>query len=104
MVLSKCHVMIGPGYSRLSGDAARAADRGKELGNPNRVGRICQEYNTNRRADRVTWDNWGNQDGYLGRWADWVTRDSWGNQDYDLVQWTNWVTLDSRGNRDGGSG
>jgi hypothetical protein len=37
MVLSKGHEVIRLGYSRLSGDAARVADRGEESGNPNRV-------------------------------------------------------------------
>jgi hypothetical protein len=38
MVLSKGHKVIRLGYSRLSGDGARAADRGEESGNPNQVG------------------------------------------------------------------
>jgi hypothetical protein len=67
MVLSKGCEVVWPGYSRLPGDAARVADRRGESGNPNRVDRVCQEYNTNRWTDRVTQDSWGNRDGYLGQ-------------------------------------
>jgi hypothetical protein len=76
MVLSKGCEVVGPGYSRLSGDATRVTDRGGESGSPNRVDR---EYDTDRWTDRVTRDCRGNRDGYSGRRADWVTRDSWGN-------------------------
>jgi hypothetical protein len=38
MVLSKAPEVVGQGYPRLSWDATRAADRGEESGNPNRVG------------------------------------------------------------------
>jgi hypothetical protein len=37
MVLSKGHEVVGPGYSRLLGDAARATDKGEETGNLGRV-------------------------------------------------------------------
>jgi hypothetical protein len=37
MVLSKEREVVGPGYSRLSRDAARVTDRGQDSGNPNRV-------------------------------------------------------------------
>jgi hypothetical protein len=57
MVLSKGCEVVGPGYSRLSGDAARAADRGEKSSNPGRVG---WEYDTDRRIDRVTRDSRGN--------------------------------------------
>jgi hypothetical protein len=40
-VLSKGHEVVGPGYSRLSGDAARVTDKGEVSGNPNQVGRVC---------------------------------------------------------------
>jgi hypothetical protein len=46
-VLSKGREVVGLGYSRLSGDAARVADRGGESGNPNWVDRVHQEYDTN---------------------------------------------------------
>jgi hypothetical protein len=59
MVFSKAHEVIRLGYSRLSGDAARAADRGEESGNPNRVGRVHREHDADRRADRVTRDSSG---------------------------------------------
>jgi hypothetical protein len=40
MVLSMDRQVVGLGYSRLSGDAARVADRGRESDNPNWVGRV----------------------------------------------------------------
>jgi hypothetical protein len=76
MVLSKGCEVVRPGYSRLSGDAARVADRGGVSGSPNRVDRVHHEYDTDRQTDQVTQDSWGNRDGYSGRQADWVTRDS----------------------------
>jgi hypothetical protein len=104
MVLSKGLEVVGPGYSRLSGDAARVTDRVEESGNPNRVNRVRREYDMDQRTDQVTQDSRGNRDGYSGRRADRVTRDSPGNQDYDSSRQTDWVTRDSRGNRGGGSG
>jgi hypothetical protein len=100
MVLSKDHEVVGPGYSRLSGDATRVTDRGRESGNPNRVDRVHREYDTDRRIDWVTRDSRGNQDGYSGRQIDWVTQDSWGNRDGGSSQQANRVTRVSRGNRD----
>jgi hypothetical protein len=79
MVLSKGREVVRPGYPTLLGDAARAADKGEELGNPNWVGRVHQEYDTDRRVDRVTQDSRGNQDGGSGQQAAWVTRVSQGN-------------------------
>jgi hypothetical protein len=69
-VLSKGHEVVGPGYLRLSGNAARVTTRGGESGNPNRVDRVRQEYDTDRRTDRVTRDSRGNRDRYSGRRAD----------------------------------
>jgi hypothetical protein len=40
--------VVRPGYSRLSGDVARVADRGGESGNPNRVDRVHREYDTDQ--------------------------------------------------------
>jgi hypothetical protein len=74
MVLYKGHEVVGLGYSRLSGDAARVADRGRESDNPNRVGRVCQEYNMDRWTDWVTRGGRGIQDGGSGQQADRVTR------------------------------
>jgi hypothetical protein len=54
MVLSHVHEVVRPGYSRLSGDVARVADRGGESGNPNRVDQVHREYDTDRWIDRVT--------------------------------------------------
>jgi hypothetical protein len=65
MVLLKGHEVVRSGYSRLSGDAARVADRG-ESSNPSRVDRVRREYDTNRRTDRVTRDNRGNRNGGSG--------------------------------------
>jgi hypothetical protein len=62
-VLSKGCDVVGPSYSRLSGDDARVADRGGESGNPNRVDRVRREYDTDWQTDRVTQDSRGNQDG-----------------------------------------
>jgi hypothetical protein len=103
-VLSKGREVVGPGYSRLSGDAARVVDKGEESSNPIRVDRVHREYDTDRRTDWVTRDNQGNRDGCSGWWANWVTRDSRGNQDYDSSRRIDWVTQDSQGNWDGGSG
>jgi hypothetical protein len=47
-VLSKGHEVVKQGYSRLSGHAARATDRGGESGNPNWVDRVHQEYDIDR--------------------------------------------------------
>jgi hypothetical protein len=54
MALSKGHEVVRPGYSRLLGDAARVADKGGELGNPNRVERLRQKYDMDRQTYRVT--------------------------------------------------
>jgi hypothetical protein len=70
MVLSKGHEVVGPGYLRLLGDAARVTNRGEESCNPNRVHR---KYDMDRRTYRVTQGSQGNQDGYSGRRADQVT-------------------------------
>jgi hypothetical protein len=48
MVLSKGREVVGLGYSRLAGDAARIVDRGGESGSPNRVDRVHWEYDTDR--------------------------------------------------------
>jgi hypothetical protein len=78
MVLSKGCEVVRLCYPRISGDAARAADRGEESGNPNRVRRVHQEYDTDRQIDQVTRDNRGNREGYSGQRADQLTRDSRG--------------------------
>jgi hypothetical protein len=64
-VLSKGHEVVGLGYSRLSGDAARVVDIGAESGNPNWVDRVHREYDKDRQTDRVTQDSWGNRDSNL---------------------------------------
>jgi hypothetical protein len=46
-VLSNGREVIRLGYSRLSGGAARVADRGGESGNLNQVDWIHREYDTN---------------------------------------------------------
>jgi hypothetical protein len=67
MVLSKGCEVVGPGYSRLSRDAARVTNRGGESGNPNRVDRVHREYDTDQRIDRITRDSRGNRDGQGNR-------------------------------------
>jgi hypothetical protein len=79
-VLSKGREVVGPGYSRLPGDAARVMDRG-ELGKPNRVDRVHREYDTDRRTGRVTQDRRGNRDSGSGQQANRVTRAGQGNRD-----------------------
>jgi hypothetical protein len=76
MVLSKGHEVVKLGYSRLSEDATRAADRGEESGN---LSWVHWEYDMDQQIDRVTRDSRGNWDEYSGRRRDWVTQDSWGN-------------------------
>jgi hypothetical protein len=62
MVLSKGFKVIGPGYSRLlGGGAARVAYRGRELDNPNWVGQVLREYDTDQQIDWVTRGSQGNQ-------------------------------------------
>jgi hypothetical protein len=104
MVLANGREVVGPGYSRLLGDAARVANRGGESVSPNRVDQVRWENDTDQWTDPVTRDSWGKRDEYSGRWADRVTRDSRGNQDYDSGRRTDWVTQDSQGNWDGGLG
>jgi hypothetical protein len=60
MVWSKRREVVRPGYSRLSGDAGRVTDRGGESGNPNWVGRVHREYDTDQRTYQVTQESWGN--------------------------------------------
>jgi hypothetical protein len=50
-VLSKGHEVVRPGYSRLSGDATRVADRRGESGNPNRVDQVHQ--NTTQISEQI---------------------------------------------------
>jgi hypothetical protein len=100
MVLSKGCEVVGLGYSRLLGDAARATDRGEESGNLSWGGRVRRDYNTDRQIDRVTWDSRGNWDRYSGRRTDWVTQDSRGNRDGGSGQQADRVTRVSQGNRD----
>jgi hypothetical protein len=66
MVLSKGHKVVRLGYSRLSGDATRVIDKGRESDNPNWVDRVRREYDPDRRTDRVTQDIRSNRDGYSG--------------------------------------
>jgi hypothetical protein len=81
MVLSKGHEVVGPGYSRMSGDVVRVMDRGRELDNPNRVGWVPQDYGMDRRTDWVTRGSQDNWDGGSGQQADQVTWVSHGNGD-----------------------
>jgi hypothetical protein len=68
VVLSKGREVVGPGYSRLTGAAAKVTDRGENLSNPSRVNqvskkeqhysslvsRVSQDNNTDRQANRVS--------------------------------------------------
>jgi hypothetical protein len=100
MVLSKGCEVVGPGYSRLLGNAARVVDRGRESGSPKRAEWVHWEYDIDQQTDQVTRDSRGNRDGYLGQWADRVTRDSRGNRDGGSGQQADRVTWLSQGNRD----
>jgi predicted secreted protein len=42
VVLSKGHVVVRPGYSRLTGAATKATDRGENLGNSSQVKRVSK--------------------------------------------------------------
>jgi hypothetical protein len=64
VVLSKGREVVGPGYSRVTGVAAKVTDKRENSGNHvrvNRVGkteqhypsRVSQNSNTDRQADRV---------------------------------------------------
>jgi hypothetical protein len=68
VVMSKGHEVVGPGYMRLTGVAAKVTDRGENSGNPGqvnqdsnmdrqayRVSRVRQNSSMDRRADRVSW-------------------------------------------------
>jgi hypothetical protein len=72
-VLSKGREVVRLGYLRLSGDAARVVDRGRESDNFNRVGRVRQEYDTDRWTDWVTRGGRGIWDSDSGQQADQVT-------------------------------
>jgi hypothetical protein len=52
--MSKGREVVGPGYSRLAGAAAKVTDRGDNLGNSSQV---SQDNNMDRQADRVSQDN-----------------------------------------------
>jgi hypothetical protein len=51
VVLSKGHVVVGLGYSRLTGAATKVTDRGENSGNPSR---ISQDNGTDQQADQVS--------------------------------------------------
>jgi hypothetical protein len=70
VVLSKGNEVVGLGYSRLTGAAAKVMDMGENSGNPNRVSWVSRDNSTDRQADRVSQDNNNSMD-----WqADWVGR------------------------------
>jgi hypothetical protein len=82
VVLSKGREVVGPGYSRLTSDAATVTDRGENLGNPSlvnwvsktkqhypsRVSQVSQDNSMDRQADRVS------QGRSTDRWAVRVSR------------------------------
>jgi hypothetical protein len=68
VVLSKGREVVRPGYSRLTGAAAKVTDRGENSDNPSQVNRVSkteqrylsrvnQDSNTDRQADRVSQEN-----------------------------------------------
>jgi hypothetical protein len=80
VVLSKGHEVVGLGYSRLTGVAAKVIDKGENSSNYSRVnrfskaeqhypsqvsqvGRVCQNSRTDRWTDRVSWVNRDSQVG-----------------------------------------
>jgi hypothetical protein len=85
VVLSKGREVVGPGYSRLTSDAATVTDRGENLGNPSlvncvsktkqhypsRVNQVSQDNSTDRQADRVSRVSQGRS---TDRWAVRVSR------------------------------
>jgi hypothetical protein len=58
VVLSKGREMVGSGYSRLTGDATKVADRGENSGNPSQVNRVSKtEQHYPSLVSRVSQDN-----------------------------------------------
>jgi hypothetical protein len=53
VVLSKGHEVVGPGYSRMIGVAAKVANKRENSGNHNWVNQVSQNNNIDRQADRV---------------------------------------------------
>jgi hypothetical protein len=72
VVLSKGREVVGPGYSRVKGVAAKVTDKRENSGNHDRVNRVSkteqhylsrvnrfsQNNNTDRQADRVGQATW----------------------------------------------
>jgi hypothetical protein len=56
VVLSKGREVVRPGYSRVTGVAERVTDKKENPGNHDQVNRVSQNSNTDRQADRVSWD------------------------------------------------
>jgi hypothetical protein len=53
VVLSKGHKVVRPGYSRVTGVAAKVMDKRENSGNHDRVNRVSRNSNTYRQADQV---------------------------------------------------
>jgi hypothetical protein len=53
VVLSKGHEVVGPGYSRMTGVAAKVANKRENSGNHDWVNQVSQNNNIDRQADRV---------------------------------------------------
>jgi hypothetical protein len=72
VVLSKGREVVGPGYSRVKGVAAKVMDKRENSGNhgrvnrvskmeqhyPSQVNRVSQNNNTDQQADRVGQATW----------------------------------------------
>jgi hypothetical protein len=76
VVLSKGHEVVGPGYSSLTGAAAKVTDMGENSANSRRVNRVRKmEQHYPSRGNRV------NQISSADQRAGWVSR----------VNWVSWV-------------
>jgi hypothetical protein len=53
VVLSKGHEVVGPGYLRVTGVAAKVTDKSNNLDNHDQVNQVSQNSNMDRQADRV---------------------------------------------------
>jgi hypothetical protein len=85
VVLSKGQKVVGPGYSKLIGAAAKVTDTGENLGNPSQLNQVSKtEQHYLRWVSRVSQDNimdWQtdrvsqvSQNSSTDRWADRVSR------------------------------
>jgi hypothetical protein len=88
VVLLKGREVVGPGYSRVRGVAAKVTDKRENLGNhgrvnrvsmtekhyPDRVNRVSQNSNTDRQVDQVGQATWVSPNNITARRTDQVSR------------------------------